>query len=181
MLISQTTEYALRAIVDLAYHHGQSRTTQQIAEGTRVPAGYLAKVLKSLSRHGLIRSQRGLHGGFILERDPGEITVYDVVAAVDPPKRIRECPLGLEAHKHQLCPLHQRLDDALAMVEKSFRDTTIAEVTADPDTQPLGGKKIELTVSGGLAAVIDRSKGSGTRTGESKKTAKKTAKKPPRP
>jgi Rrf2 family transcriptional regulator, nitric oxide-sensitive transcriptional repressor len=153
-LISQTTEYALRAIVDLAYHRGKSRTTQQIAEATRVPAGYLAKVLKDLARFGLVRAQRGLHGGFTLEGDPRVMTVYDVLAAVDPPQRIRECPLKLKAHKLKLCPLHQALDDAMAMVETAFRKTSIADVTADPSLQPLRERRQELTISGGLAATV---------------------------
>ena len=153
-MISQTAEYALRAIVDLAFHFGESRTTQQIAQATKVPAGYLAKILKDLNRQGLVRSQRGLHGGFSLDRDPKTMTVYDVMAAVDPPKRILACPLGLEAHRHHLCPLHQRLDDAMAATEKAFRNTTIADVTADPtrSTQPLGKGPTILTISGGLAA-----------------------------
>jgi Rrf2 family transcriptional regulator, nitric oxide-sensitive transcriptional repressor len=162
-VISQTTEYALRAIVDLAYHHGESRTTQQIAEATKVPAGYLAKVLKELSRHDLIRSQRGLHGGFVLETHPRQITVYDVMAAVDPPQRITECPLKLPEHKANLCPLHRRLDDAMAMVEKAFRATTIAEVTADPKSQPLGTRKATMTISGGLAASAAASRKKSTR------------------
>ncbi|HRP62007.1 MAG TPA: Rrf2 family transcriptional regulator [Phycisphaerales bacterium] len=158
-VISQTVEYALRAVVDLSYHGGEARTTQQIAEATMVPAGYLAKILKELSRKGLVRSQRGLHGGFMLDRDPRQMTVYDVIAAVDPPKRILSCPLGLEAHRHQLCPLHQRLDDAMAMAERAFRETTIAEVTADPTRQPLGNvKRSELTISGGLLPVGGKSK-----------------------
>lgn len=155
-MISQTTEYALRAIVDLAFYHGTPRTTAAIAEATQVPAGYLAKILKDMSRRDLIRSQRGPNGGFTLERDPSSMTVYDVLAAVDPPQRIRECPLKLEAHRHQLCPLHQRLDDAMAMVETAFRNTTIAEVTADPTRRPLGGKRVELRISGGLAPTAAR-------------------------
>lgn len=151
-MISNTTEYALRAIVDLAYHYGESRTTRQIAEATKVPAGYLAKILKDLSRHDLVRSQRGLHGGFELLRNPDEMTVYDVIAAVDPPKRIHSCPLHLEAHREKLCPLHQRLDDAMAAAERAFRNTTISEVTGSPESQPLGGKKAQLTISGGLAS-----------------------------
>lgn len=157
-VISQTTEYALRSIVDLAYHQGESRTTQQIAEATHVPAGYLSKVLKELSRHGLIRSQRGLHGGFVLENDPKALTVYDVMAAVDPPQRIRECPLKLPEHKANLCPLHQRLDEAMEMVEEAFRATTIAEVTADPAHRPLGSRKTKVTVSGGLALTSAKKK-----------------------
>jgi Rrf2 family transcriptional regulator, nitric oxide-sensitive transcriptional repressor len=160
-LISNTTEYALRAIVDLAYHFGESRTTQQIADATKVPAGYLAKILKDLSRHNLVRSQRGLHGGFSLDRDPNHMTVYDVIAAVDPPKRILTCPLNLEAHKSHLCPLHQRLDDAMAAAERAFRNTTISDVTANPQSQPLGGKRAPLTISGGLAATVTQSKRDG--------------------
>ncbi len=158
-MISQTTEYALRAVVDLSYHFGESRTTQQIAQATKVPAGYLAKVLKDLARHGIVRAQRGLGGGFSLDRDPKLMTVYDVMAAVDPPKRILACPLGLPAHRHQLCPLHQRLDDAMAAAEQAFRTTSIADVTADPDSQPLRSqKRTSLTISGGLAATKPRSR-----------------------
>lgn len=150
-VISQTAEYALRAVVDLAYHFGECRTTQQISQATSVPTGYLAKVLQDLSRHGLVRSQRGLHGGFALARDPQKMTMYDVLEAVDPPKRILTCPLGLASHAKQLCPLHQRLDDAMAQAERAFRQTTIAEVTASADIKPMRESPAELTISGGLA------------------------------
>jgi Rrf2 family protein len=133
-MISQTVEYALRAVVYLADRPDEARTTQQIAEVTRVPPAYLAKVLHGLSKAKLVRSQRGLHGGFTLAVDPGELTIWDVVEAVDPLQRIRECPLGLAAHRVRLCPLHKRLDDALALIEKAFRDTTVAEVLAEPTT-----------------------------------------------
>ena len=55
-----------------------------IAETTRVPIGYLAKILQGLARHGLIVSQRGLHGGFTLLRSPSDLCLYDVVQAIDP-------------------------------------------------------------------------------------------------
>jgi Rrf2 family protein len=149
-VISQTAEYALRAVVDLAYHAGESRTTGVISKATRVPTGYLAKILQDLVRHDLVRSQRGLHGGFTLNRDPARLTVFDVLQAVDPPRRIRTCPLGLAAHGTRLCPLHKKLDDAMAAAEKSFRSTSIAEVTADPAVQPLRASPARLTVSAGL-------------------------------
>lgn len=156
-LISQTAEYALRAIVDLAYHFGETRTTEQISKATKVPGGYLSKVLQDLGRHDLVRSRRGLHGGFELTRDPARLTVFDVLQAVDPPRRIRTCPLGLAAHGSQLCPLHRRLDDAMAAAERAFRETTIAEVTSDPKSRPLGGGPVtRLTVSGGLALARPR-------------------------
>jgi Rrf2 family protein len=132
-MLSQTVEYALRAMVYLA-DHADAQTTPQIAEVTHVPAPYLAKILQSLSRAGLVKSQRGVHGGFSLAKPASETTIWDVVQAVDPIKRIRTCPLELEAHKTKLCPLHKRLDDALAGIEAAFRASTLAELLLEPTT-----------------------------------------------
>ncbi len=130
-MISQTAEYALRAMVYLAQHPEQSHTNQQIARVTRVPIGYLAKVLQSLSRAGLITSRRGLGGGFALAKPAHEITIYEVIQAVDPIPRITSCPLKLKAHRDRLCPLHQRLDNAWELVEQSFRSTTLSDIVAE--------------------------------------------------
>jgi Rrf2 family protein len=131
VMISQTAEYALRAIVYLA---GQDSpcTTLQIAATTRVPAGYLAKVMQGLSRAGLVRSQRGLNGGFTLGLDPDELSVLTVINAVDPIQRIRECPLGIPSHGRRLCPLHLRLDQAAEMVETAFGETMVSDLLAVP-------------------------------------------------
>ena len=138
-MLSQTTEYALRVVVYLASLGGAPATIAQIAAATRTPAGYLAKVLLSLSRRGIVRSQRGPNGGSVLARPAERITVYDVVQAVDPLRRILTCPLGLESHGVNLCPLHRRLDEAIASVEQAFRASTIAELVADPSpSKPLG-------------------------------------------
>lgn len=137
-MISQTAEYALRAVVYLATGEvgsaPRAQTTQQIAAGTSVPASYLSKVLQSLARAGLITSQRGLGGGFSLAKSATELTIYEVVMAVDTIPRIRSCPLGLEAHD-KLCPLHQRLDEAAALIEAQFRATTIAELLQESDAE----------------------------------------------
>ncbi len=131
-MLSQTAEYALRAIAFLADQSPEARTTGQIAKATKVPQAYLSKVLQSLSRGGLVHSQRGTGGGISLAIAPDRLTVLDVVNAVDPIRRIRECPLGLASHGVRLCPLHKRLDNALAMVEEAFGSTTLAEVLAEP-------------------------------------------------
>lgn len=131
-MFSQTVEYALRAVAFLASQAPDGRTTDQIATATRVPKAYLAKVLQSLVRGGLVHSQRGVGGGMTLVKPPAELTILEVVNAVEPIGRIRECPLGLKAHGVRLCPLHKRLDDAMATVEAAFRGTTLAEVLAEP-------------------------------------------------
>ncbi|MBS2005023.1 MAG: Rrf2 family transcriptional regulator [Candidatus Obscuribacterales bacterium] len=131
-MISQTAEYALRAVVLLAMHPESSFTTQQIAQSTKVPFAYLSKVLQALVRANLMRSQRGLGGGFTLAQPASAITILSVINAVDPIARITTCPLGLEEHGLNLCALHKRLDDATAMVEKVFADTTIGDLLLRP-------------------------------------------------
>lgn len=127
-MFSQTVEYALRATVHLAMNNDQPQKTNQIADATQVPTAYLAKVLRELNRHGLVRSQRGLGGGISLAKSPQEMTVLEIVNAVDPVTRIKTCPLQLSSHGVQLCALHRRMDNALAMVESAFAETTLDEI-----------------------------------------------------
>jgi Rrf2 family protein len=132
LVFSQTVEYALRAVVHLAAQAPQARTTDQIAAATLVPRAYLSKVLQSLTRAGVVQSQRGLGGGMSLARPASELTILEVVNAVEPIQRIRICPLGLAAHGVHLCPLHSRMDAALATVEEALGSSTLAEVLAEP-------------------------------------------------
>ncbi len=133
-MFSQTVEYALRAVVYLAGQAPEARTTDQISEATQVPKPYLSKVLQNLGRSDIVRSQRGIGGGVTLVKTPEELTILEVVDAVEPIERIETCPLGLKSHGKHLCPLHRRMDDALAMVQNAFRATTLAEVLAEPST-----------------------------------------------
>lgn len=135
-MFSQTVEYALRAVAHLAYEAPNPRTTEQVAEATRVPPAYLSKVLQALSRGGIVKSQRGVGGGISLARPAEELTILEVVNAVEPIQRIKTCPLGLKSHGVHLCPLHRRIDDALATVEAAFAGTTLAEILAEPTHSP---------------------------------------------
>jgi len=126
-MLSQTAEYALRAMVALAVGPG-ARTAEDLSRESRVPLDYLSKVLNSLARAGVVTSRRGRGGGFQSVRPASELTVLQVVTAVDPVKRIKTCPLGLKAHGTNLCPLHRKLDDAAASVEEAFASTTIASL-----------------------------------------------------
>ncbi|MFO0880417.1 MAG: Rrf2 family transcriptional regulator [Gemmataceae bacterium] len=137
-MFSQKVEYALRAVVHLAAQAPAPRTVEQIARVTKVPQAYLAKVIQELVHAGIARSQRGIGGGISLAKPADDLTILEVVNAVDPIRRIQSCPLDLAAHGVNLCPLHRRVDNALASVEQAFRSTTLAEVLADPsDSVPL--------------------------------------------
>lgn len=131
-LLSEAAEYALRSVVWLAQRPPAPYKTRQIAAGTHAPPGYLVKSLQALAQHQILSGQRGSSGGFSLVRAPETLSVLEVVNAVDPIERIHVCPLGLEAHGERLCPLHRRIDDAVAMVERAFAETTIAEVISNP-------------------------------------------------
>ena len=136
-MFSQTTEYALRAAAWLAESGGDPQTTRQIADATRVPPGYLAKVLQMLVRAGLLHAARGKHGGFTLARALDDVSVLDIVNSVEPIQRIRACPLGLKAHRHTLCPLHRKMDDALAAIERSFATTSLQDLMGTAGVRPL--------------------------------------------
>ena len=138
MMISQTTEYALRAVVWLARQPDEQQGTKKISEAIQVPGGYLSKVLQKLTRAGLVTSSPGRGGGFRLARDPADIRVLEVVNAVDPLQRIQSCPLGLASHGSNLCALHRKLDEDLARTEKAFASTTITDLLDDENgSQPL--------------------------------------------
>jgi len=95
-------------------------------------------VLQSLARADVVKSHRGVKGGFTLVKAPEQITVLEVVNAVDPLRRIERCPLDFETHGSVLCPLHRRLDDAMAQVEAAFASCTISEILRTPSmSRPL--------------------------------------------
>jgi len=140
-MFSTTTEYALRAVVWLAAQKDAARTTGQIAKATDVPTAYLSKVLQTLGKAGIVRSQRGLGGGFSLARGPESLTVLEVINVVDPLQRIHACPLKLGEHRAKLCPLHARLDAAVAMIEDAFSKCTISDLfeTSGPESPLCAG------------------------------------------
>src|SRR5689334_4637028 len=124
-MISRSAEYSLRAVVCLAANGKTPLTTQQIAAATHIPAGYLAKLLQALVKAGMIASQRGVNGGFVLAQGAGQLTLLDIVRVSDDSRRVDRCPLGLASHSHCLCPLHQRIDHAVASAERELRGVTV--------------------------------------------------------
>jgi Rrf2 family protein len=129
-MLSQTAEYALRAMVYLAMEDASCRG-QDIAEVTKVPFGYLNKIMQQLGRAKLVNSQRGLGGGFSLSKSAKKISILDVVNAVDPIERIRSCPLGIESHGFNLCPLHRQLSEATLAVESAFAKVSLDDLVEE--------------------------------------------------
>ncbi len=84
--VSTRGDYASRALLSLALRHGEGPTSvRDIAERTGLPQPYLEQILLALKGAGLVRSKRGVGGGYVLARDPAEITLAQIVSAVDGP------------------------------------------------------------------------------------------------
>jgi Rrf2 family protein len=157
-MISQTAEYALRAVVHLATRvNTEPASAQDISEAVRVPVGYLQKILRMLARAEILTAQRGSGGGFSLAKVATSISVLDVLkAAESPPERISRCPLGIKGHT-KLCTLHRLLDDQIAHAEQVFARTSIADLISPasevrPLCDPLAQTRISLRVEPGLGA-----------------------------
>ncbi|MEO1584293.1 MAG: Rrf2 family transcriptional regulator [Planctomycetota bacterium] len=136
-MFSRTTEYALRAAVALAQQPETRLASRDIAARTQVPLGYLSRVMQTLVEAHVVDSQRGPSGGFKLVNPPGETSLLQVVQAIDPIKRITECPLKLSEHCDTLCPLHRRMDRLAALAIQELGDATLDTLTREP-VVPLG-------------------------------------------
>ncbi|MBM3493183.1 MAG: Rrf2 family transcriptional regulator [Armatimonadetes bacterium] len=127
-LLSQTTEYALRAMVHLATAD-RRRSVKAISEAVGVPEAYLGKVLQHLLRARLVTARRGPGGGIALVAPAESVTVLDIVNAVDPIEHVQRCPLGRSVGDGQLCPLHAHVQAATEHIEQAFASTTLADLT----------------------------------------------------
>jgi Rrf2 family transcriptional regulator, iron-sulfur cluster assembly transcription factor len=100
--VSTRGDYASRALLSLALHGGGAGPTsvRDIAERTALPQPYLEQILLALKGAGLVRSKRGVGGGYVLARDPAAITLADIVSAVDGPIAVGD--FG-EPHQNGAC------------------------------------------------------------------------------
>lgn len=103
MKVSTRGDYACRALLSLALHRDEDEgptSVRDIAERTGLPQPYLEQILLACKGAGLVRSKRGAGGGYVLARDPAEITLGQIVAAVDGPIAVGD--FG-EPHKDGAC------------------------------------------------------------------------------
>jgi Rrf2 family protein len=107
----------------LARHPSQARTAERIASATGAPLPTLSKVLQALARSGLIRTTRGPHGGVRLAQDSAQITVFEVVCAVDPVAHVR----AFQSEALGPC-LYRRWELLQRIATLILRRTTIAEL-----------------------------------------------------
>ncbi len=131
MQITKQADYAIRAVLYLAQQEpGQRIPTSKIAKSQHIPPSFLAKIISQLSIAGLLNTSRGARGGVMLARDPQELTLLDVVEAIDGPIRLNSCvgDDGYCAFK-ETCPLSDIWNDAQQVLVKRLRETRFGDLT----------------------------------------------------
>jgi Rrf2 family transcriptional regulator, cysteine metabolism repressor len=132
--VSQKTEYAMRAMVELAIRRtkdgDQLVSARAIAEAQHIPLRFLEQQLGTLHKAGLVQSFRGAGGGCRLARDPSEVRVADVVDAIEGPLYPMSC-LHEEDHEcfqDSRCGLQELWGDVHVAIRQVFEKTTVAEL-----------------------------------------------------
>ena len=132
MIFSSATEYAIRGLSELAGRNLEIPVMlDDLVAGTGLPRDFVAKIFQKLVRAGILRSAKGRGGGFSLAKPQHEITLLDIVEAVEGPQLLDACVVGLEkcndtmpCAQHDLYkPIRQRLKDYLTT-------TTLADLAA---------------------------------------------------
>ncbi len=131
MQITRASEYAMLGLLALSRRPaGSVEMVDVLAHEEGVPTSFLGKIFQSLSRAGIVKSARGSGGGFSLVRTPGEITVLEVIEAVEGPIALQRClETDSDCTHREGCALCGLLSEAQDRVKEVFGRTSVAELT----------------------------------------------------
>ncbi len=133
MNLTNTGDYAVRAMLDIARYHPTVRTARQITAAMDLPGNFMTRILPTLVRHQLLDSTAGPAGGYTLARPPAEITLLEVIEVIEGPVAIDECVLGGgPCDWTELCPLHETWAEVRTGAAHRLAATTFSDL-ADID------------------------------------------------
>lgn len=144
-MLSTTTEYALRALTFLARTpHGQAVLGRELAERTKIPAKYLAKVMLLLRNAGLVGATRGTGGGYCLLRSAEGIYLMEVVEIFEGGGARPQCLLGINAQCSEAhpCTAHQAWHDVRRAYVEFLEATTLQEIAHPAPHEPVRARKL---------------------------------------
>ncbi len=129
MQITRQADYAVRAVLHLSRTGDQRTATSVIAEEQRIPPSFLAKIISQLSIAGLLHTSRGARGGVTLARDAKDITLLEVIEAIDGPIKLNECvgDSGTCSFEEN-CPLRPVWCDAQEELVGRLKGTNFADM-----------------------------------------------------
>ena len=128
--ITRTGEYGLRGLLFLAKQSADRLfLVSEVSKAQRIPETYLAKIFQRLSKTGLLKSTRGLNGGFNLGKPAKEITMKQVIEALEGPIALNRCLLRHgECDEEESCPLHEVFEEAQEKFLEVLDRTTIEDL-----------------------------------------------------
>jgi Rrf2 family protein len=130
-MLGQAAGYATTALGYLATAGGSPMLVKEIAEACGIPGPYLAKIVNSLRRVGLVQTQRGVGGGVTLARRPQEITIYEIAELLADPIVHRRCMLGVaECSDERACPAHRFWCEHRDQTIAFLKNTSVADFAA---------------------------------------------------
>lgn len=129
-LISQGAQYAISAIIAISKNAGDGAVSASyLSKSLNCPTAYLSQVLAKLKEPGILKSQRGLNGGVYLAKPISEISMMDVIAAIDGTEFFDKCFMGIEGCGHiEPCPFHEFWSAERKKIEQWLIDTTFDQV-----------------------------------------------------
>jgi Rrf2 family iron-sulfur cluster assembly transcriptional regulator len=129
-MFSRSAEYAIRAMTFLASQPtGKLTGAREISQAEQIPMPFLWKILQNLAHRKLVRSFKGVGGGYVLARPAGEIRVQDVLLATEDRSLTEGCVLGLAVcSEEKPCPMHSSWKEIREKLRVMVHDTTIADL-----------------------------------------------------
>lgn len=143
MRVTAKVDYALRALVELAAAGGATVKGDRLAEAQDIPLKFLENILAELRRAGIVGSQRGADGGYRLQRSPAEVTVADVIRAVEGPLAdVRGTPPEALLAPGAAAPVREVWMATRAALRSVLEVVTVAQI-ATGDLPPIVGELLE--------------------------------------
>jgi FeS assembly SUF system regulator len=132
--LNRITDYAVVVLAQMAREPERLVTAPQLAQDSAVPMPTVAKVLKDLAREGVLESERGAHGGYRLARPPAEITVLQIIRALEGPVSLTACVDGTEGNcdVEALCPMRGNWDRVNRAIRTALEGVSLAEMAIAP-------------------------------------------------
>ena len=131
--LSKKADYGLIAVKDLADHRrGRARSAKEIARAYGIPTELLAKILQKLAKKGLLISQHGMNGGYVLARQPSEISAFEVIRAIEGPLFITSCVTDRrECGQMTRCTVREPLQRVNETLVKALSAVTISSLRGE--------------------------------------------------
>ena len=138
MQLTRAADYAVRMMIHLATLPPGSRTNRTtLASAASVPEPFVGKILQTLTRSGLIESQRGMNGGFALAASPELVSILDIVEAVEGPTALNICVKpGATFDRKAWCPAHPVWCEAQDAMTAVLRRATLASLAHAREEEP---------------------------------------------